>query len=300
MIVYWITLPIAAMALAVFLWTILRHWKEIQLLNPDSIKEERVRQKRDEIIRKRFERVKSGAVSPLRTMAQRGILSGKKAFHGAYIKLIRLDRFYKQAKAPFASMAPSVKEKVRLLLDEARSLARDLKWADAERRYLEALSMDERNLDAYKGLAQIYLKQRLYPQARETFEFLIKSKQADASCYAGMGEVLEAEGNTAKAEQMYLKAIELQPRLAHWSAQLAQFYLDQDEPDKAWPFVQRAAELEKKSVKYLELSLDTAVRMGSRDEARRLYDRFRLLSEDRPKLQAMKDRIEGMMVKQTL
>jgi tetratricopeptide (TPR) repeat protein len=291
---YGILLIIAAIALAICLLTIVRHWKEIQLLNPDSIKEERMRQKRDEIIRNRFERVKSGAVSPLRTVVQHGLLAGKKAFHGAYIKLIRLDRFYKQAKAPFAAMAPSGKEKVRLLLDEARSLARDLKWADAERRYLEALSMDERNLDAYKGLAQIYLKQKLYPQAHETFEFLIKTRQADASCYAGMGEVYEAEGDQMKAEQMYLKAVELQPRLAHWSAELARFYLEQDEPAKAWPFLQKALEREKKSAKYLEMSVETAIQLGRREDARRLYDAFRIASEDRPKLQAMKDRIEGM------
>lgn len=294
MIIYWITLVIAILALGVFAWTLLRHWKEIRLLNPDSIKEERVRQKREEIIQRRFERVKSGAVHPIRTVAQHALLAGKKTFHGAYIKLIRLDRFYKQAKAPFAAMVPSAKEKIRTILDEARSLARDLKWADAERRYLEVLTMDDRNLDAYKGLAQIYLKQKFYPQARETFEFLMKTKQADASCYAGMGEIYEAEGNLVKAEEMYLKAVEAQPRLAHRSAQLAEFYLDQGAFAKAWPLLQRASELEPKSVKYLEISLDTAIRMGNRDEARRLYDRFRLLSEDRPKLQALKERIEGI------
>jgi tetratricopeptide (TPR) repeat protein len=292
--IFWISLVMAVIALGVIVTELFRHWKEIRLLDPDSIKEERLRQKRDEIIRHRFDRVRSGATAPLKAVFQKGIIAGKKAFHGAYIKLIRLDRFYKQAKAPFASFAPSAKEKIRTLLDEARSLARDLKWADAERRYLEVLGMDDRNLDAYKGLASIYLKQRLYPQARETFEFLIKTKQADASCYAGMGEIYDAEGETGRAEEMYQKALELQPRLAHRHAELAAFYLDHDEPAKAVMLATKAVELEPKSAKYLELSLEAAIRVGNHSDARRIYDAFRLVSEDRQKLQALKERIEAI------
>jgi tetratricopeptide (TPR) repeat protein len=227
-------------------------------------------------------------------MWQRVSIAGKKSFHNSYLKLIRLDRFYKQAKAPFASIAPSMKDKVRTLLDEARSLGREQKWADAERRYLEVLGMDDRNLDAYKGLAAIYLKQKLYPQARETFEFLIKTKKADASCYAGMAEIYEAENDLPEAEEMRLKALELQPRLAQRYVELAEFYLDHNGPDKAWPHLKKAVELEPKSGKYLELTLDTAIQLGSREEARRLYDKFRLVSEDRPKLQVYKEKIDEL------
>lgn len=292
--IYWITIPIVLLSLTALILTVARHWKEIRLLDPDSIKEERQRQKREQIIEQRFNRLKSDKLAPFKTIAQRGIVNGKKAFHGAYIKLIKLDRFYKQAKSPFANIAPSTKDRIRSLLDEARSLARDLKWADAERRFLEILTLDERNLDAYKGLANIYLKQKLYPQATETFEFLTKIKKADASCYEGLGEIAEAQKDLVKAEQMYLKALELQPRLAHRHAVLAEFYLEKDEAGKAWPLAKRASDLEPKSAKYLELSIEALIEMGNREEARRRYDKLRLLSEDRPKLQSIKERIEDL------
>lgn len=291
---YWIALPIAGISFAVLATTIALHWKEIRLLDPDSIKEERVRQKREQLIQRRFDRVKSDKLAPIKALSHKGIVKGKEMFHAAYIRLVRLDRFYKQAKAPFALLAPSAKDRIRTLLDEARSLARDLKWADAERRFLEALALDERNLDAYKGLATIYLKQKLYPQAAETFEFLLRTKQADAGCYEGMGEIAEAQGDMAKAEGMYLKALELQPRLAHRHAVLADFYLKHGDAGKAWPPAKRATDLEPKSGKYLELSIEASIRMGQREEARRRYDKLRLLSEDRPKLQALKERIDRL------
>jgi Tfp pilus assembly protein PilF len=291
---YWFTVPIIAISFVVLAITVGRHWKEIRLLNPDSIKEELVRKKRDELITRRFERVKASALFPVKALFHQAVILCKKTFHGAYIKLVQLDRFYKQPKASLPGVITTNADRVKMLMDGARSLTRDSKWADAERRYLEVLSIDKRNVNAYRGLAVIYLKQKLYPQAKETFEFLVNTKKADDSCYAGLAEIADHEGDTASAEQWYRKAVEYHPRLAHRHAELAMFYLDRQEPAKAWPFISRAAELEPKSPKYLVLSIETAIRTGNREEARRRYDAMRLISEDRQKLQTLKERIDEM------
>ena len=291
--IYIISLTIAASALIFMGVILLRHWKEIRLLNPDTIKEERERQKLDELLLQRFQRMGKDRFVPVKTIVQRGLLAGKKAYHAAYLRLVQLEKYYKQAKAPFATMiAPSTKDRIKLLLDDARSLARDLKWADAERRYLEVLGIDQRNLDAYKGLGTIYLKQKLYPQATETFEFLVKTKKADDASYAALGEIAESEGNWVKAEEMRKKAVELRPRLPNRHAELADLYISTKEYAKAWAHAKRSSELDPKSAKYLELSLEAAILLGDRNEAKRRYDKLRLLSEDRPKLQALKEKID--------
>jgi tetratricopeptide (TPR) repeat protein len=291
---FWIALPIAVASLVVIAVLFGRHWKELRLLDPTSIKEERMRQVRDKIINQRFGRIKSSTLAPVSSMAKRGALAGKTAFHAAYLKLIQLDRFYKQAKTPLVSIAPSMQDRIRSILDEARSLARDLKWADAERRYLEVLTFDNRNADAYKGLGSLYLKQRLYPQAKETFEFLVKAHMADDACYAGLADVADAEGDFAAEEQMRHKALELQPRRADRHAELADFYLARSQPGKAWPLAKRASDLEPKSVKYLLTAIDAAILTGNRLEARKRYDKLRLSSVDQQKLQSLKERIDAM------
>jgi len=289
-----LSLLIAGIAAVIVVAILLRHWKEIRLLNPQSITEERERQKREELLMQRFTRLTSNKFGPIKMVVQRAVLEAKKAYHEVYLRLVRLEKFYKQARTPFAMMAPSVKDRMKVLLDDARSLVRDLKWADAERRYLEVLQIDARNADAYRGLGTIYLKQKLYPQAQETFEYLVKAKKADDICYAALAEIAEADGNPAKAEEMRRKAIEIRPRLANRHAEMAEFYLAQKQAAKAWPFAKRSTELEPKSVKYLELSLEVAIVLGDRIEAKRRYDKLRLLSEDHPKLQSLKERIEGM------
>jgi len=176
MLIYWITFTIAGIALLVILVVIARHWGEIRLLNPASIQEERERQKRDDLMLQRFERMKSEKFGPIGALFHRALFLGKTWYHSVYIRLVKLEKFYTQAKTPFAFISPSVKDRIKLLLDDARSLARDKKFADAERRYLEALAIDKRSWDAYKGLGSIYLKQKMYAPARETFEFLLQGK----------------------------------------------------------------------------------------------------------------------------
>ncbi len=292
---YFILLPITTISLSILGIIAWRHWKELRLLDPDSIQQERERQKREELLLQRFTRLKTEKLGPLKTLVQRGIMEIKRAYHAVYLKLVKFEKFYKQAKAPFAMLAPSVRERIKLLLDDARSLMRDLKWADAERRFLEVLNIDKHNTAAYKGLGVIYLKQKLYPQARETFSFLIKTRKADETCYAALAEIALSEENVVEVENMRRKAIESSPRLAHRHAELAEFYLSQNQPSRAWPFAKRASELEAKSAKYLELSLETAILVGDRNEAKRRYDKLRLLSDDHPKLQALKDKIERSM-----
>lgn len=292
MLFYLITLTIAGISAFVCAMIMKRHWKEIRLLDPDSIKEEQIRQKREAIIKQRFDRVRSAKIAPMKAVIQQGLFLGKKTFHASYLKLIQIDRFYKQAKAPFALMTPSTKDRIRTLLDEARSLARDLKWAEAERRFLEVLTIDDRNLEAYKGLATIYVKQKLYAQAKETYAFLLKIKKADATCYEGLGQIAEVEHDLIKAEEMFRKALSLQPKSSHYYAVLAEFFLSKHDSATALSFAKQAVELEQKSPKYLETLLEIVISLGQREDARRYYDKLRLLSDDQVKMHSFKERIE--------
>lgn len=290
--ILWIFIFLAVACLAVVVFIVLKHWSEIRLINPDSIREEMERQKRDALVMQRFSRVKSGKIAPFKYLYQKGIYQTKKAYHQAYLRLINLDKLYQQAKKPLSKVAPSEQERVKRLLDEARSLARDLKWAEAEKRYLEILLLNNRNVDAYKGIGLLYLKQKMNPQAKETFEYLVKIKQADDASFAALAEIAEAEGETGKAEEMRLKAVELRPRLACRYAELARHYVDREDFSKAWPAAKRASDLEPKSAKYTELALECALVLGDAPEARRRYDKLRLLSEDYPKLQQFRERID--------
>lgn len=288
----WILFILALVSAAIAGFLVLRHWSEIRLINPMSIKEESERQKRDDLVAQRFSRVQTDKLAPVKYLYQQSVFQAKKAFHAAYIRLVRLDRLYQQATRPFAKVAPSEQERIKTLLDEARSLARDLKWGESEKRYLEVLLLDNRNKDAYQGIGILYLKQKMYPQAKETFEYLAKTRQADDACFAALAEIAETEGEMGKAEEMHLKAVELRPRLAHRHFELARHYVERGEVAKAWPSAKRASDLEPKSAKYCELALECSMALGDWQETKRRYDKLRLLSEDYQRLQQFRERID--------
>lgn len=289
-----IAFGIAVLALGVMGWIVIGHWSDIRLLDPMSIKEERQKQERSKAMNRRFENASADQLASLQRLGRTMFKKAQTSYRKAYQRLNAMDRVYRKVKTPFSAIAPSNREKTAAFLSEARSLMRDLKWGDAERRFLEVLSIDRRNLDAYKGLGQIYLKQKLYPQARETFEFLVKTKKADDATYAGLADIAEAEGDPTATEAMRLKAVEASPRLAFRHAELAEFYLEQGRGTEAWEPARRASELEPGSAKYLELSLEVAILLGDRNEAKARWNRLRMLSDDPSRFQALKDKVDAL------
>ncbi len=294
MIIAAIAFPIGAISLGIAGYVFFRHWKDIRLLDPMTIKEERERRKREEMIARRFERVRADQALPFKKMGRQVYLALQGGYRSLYRRLQRLEQVYSSSKNPLANIAPTARERVKSLLGEARSFMRDLKWADAERRLLEVLALDQRNAEAYKLLGQLYVKQKLYPQAKETFEFLLKLKKADDATYAGLAVIAEADGDVSRAEQMRQKAVEASPRQAFRHAELAQFYVDRGQPALAWASAKRAAELEPSSAKYLELSLEVAILLGDRTEARKRYDRLRLVAQDRSRFQVWREKVEKL------
>lgn len=289
-----VSFVIAALALAFAISILVRHWKEIRLLDPDSIREERLKREREKVIQRRFERVHADRIAAVNRFGRHVGKRATEAYRRTYRKLQSFDTVYKSVSAPLSAMAPSQRERIKTLLTEARAFIRDLKWADAERRCVEILSMDARQIEAYRLLGQIYLKQKLYPQAIETFEYLVKTRKADDATYAGLADLAEAAGDRMRAEVMRLKAVDASPRQAHRHAEAADFFLKTKEVERAWPFAKRAAELEPQSAKYLELSLDAAILLGDRKEAEARYRRLRLLSDDPNRFQAWKEKIDGL------
>lgn len=294
MILAFIAFGIAVLALGVMGWIVMGHWADIRLLDPMSIKEERQKQERSKVMNRRFERASADQLASVQRLGRTLFKKTQSSYRRAYQRLVAMDRVYRKVKSPFSAMAPSNREKIVAFLSEARSLMRDLKWADAERRFLEVLSIDRRNLDAYKGLGQIYLKQKLYPQARETYEFLVKTKKADDGTYAGLAEIAEAEGDLSTAESMRLKAVEASPRQAYRHAELAEFFIEHNRPSQAWEPARRASDLEPGSAKYLELSLEVAILLGDRNEAKARWNRLRMLSDDHSRFQALKDKVDAL------
>lgn len=288
----WILLTLAVIAAIIIAVVLFKHWKEIRLLDPDSIRAEQERKVRDRIVQQRFDRRLRHVMAPIqRTMKGLGD---------------RLTRSVRQAEDRLAEAtgmarssghADDMPNNIRDLLEEAAVCAKQFRWAEAERAYLGVLQHDNRNLPAYRGLGALYLTQKQYPQARETFLFLERIHGCDDACYAGLAQAAEAEGNLTEAELRRKRAVEVAPKNAVRHAELASFYLAHGSPEYASTAAKKAADLAPDDSRALEVCIEAAILLADRPEAERRYERLRMVSDDRGRLQTLRDRIDAVKEK---
>ncbi|MDD5341470.1 MAG: tetratricopeptide repeat protein [Patescibacteria group bacterium] len=97
------------------------------------------------------------------------------------------------------------------VIAEAEKLAKEENYDLAEKKYIEAIGLDPKNISAYRGLGNIYLDQKHYEEAKQTFEHVLKLNEQDALAYASLGEIAEASGNHEEAQAKLIKALASAP-----------------------------------------------------------------------------------------
>lgn len=288
---FWFSIILALVAagtIAVVLWN---RWKEIRLLDPDTIRMEQERKARDRIVRDRFERLMKRWGTPLRRSGKRLTYNISKSFQ-------RMERRLRRTAGmtddyiPSGTLKGDRSTKIQRMLGEANRLSGEGNAQKAERVYLEILKLDARHFDAYRGLGSLYLGARQYKQAKETFNFLVRIKGANDEVFAGLGAIAELEGDLGRAEDMRKRALSMNVRSPERHAEIANFYMKHGSPEDAWRHARSAYELNPESASALELSVESAILVRDQEEAEKRYEELRLMRYDRSKLQRLKEKLD--------
>jgi tetratricopeptide (TPR) repeat protein len=97
-------------------------------------------------------------------------------------------------------------------LQEAQELAIEENFEDAEKRFIDVISHDEKNSDAYFGLAELYAENKKYTEAIETFKYLHKLLPESAKVLIELAEVYEQTGKSDQSLDAIKQAQLLEPR----------------------------------------------------------------------------------------
>lgn len=158
-----------------------------------------------------------------------------KYYQTARNKIKKTEEEYKQKHLFLIKKQPLIaQQKIQDLLSEGEKLIKEDDLAGAEKKFIEIISLDPNNLEAYHNLGQLYLKQKNFFNAKETFEHVLKLiiksqhwwegfKRKEkivsspkinsqiSSVYLDLGEVCSAMEDNEKALQNYKKAVEIEP-----------------------------------------------------------------------------------------
>lgn len=131
----------------------------------------------------------------------------------------------------------------------------------AEQCFLDVITLDPRNLDAYEGLSQIYLERKNMHEACEIADFLVKLNPA--------------------AKGRYFFA-------------LAQAFLQTGDRAEAWKYALQSIDTEPTNPKYLDFIIELAILDGNVREGSEYTERLRAVNPENAKLVDFKERLQAL------
>lgn len=226
----------------------------------------------------------------------------KRSFDKTMDKLLEIESMTSKAAGPKPSQKESKKEKSTVkatktetkifdLLEEARRLARGVNWKQAEGKYIEIIKIDQKNVDAYRGLAQLYLDNNKNAEARQILEFLLKLGAEDADTYINFANLSWEEDNLEEAKIHYLKALSLDGSKVVARVNLGLVFNELGDKESAMQQFRAVFELEPKNPRYLDLLLESSIQIGDKDLARKALQNLREVNPENQKIDDFKKRI---------
>jgi Flp pilus assembly protein TadD len=118
---------------------------------------------------------------------------------------------------------------------------------DESLKYLnQALALDPKHAASYNLLGVLQFRKKNYGEAQGAFQKYLEFKPDDSEAHANLGYVLEAQGQTDKAEEEYKKAVAIDGN-GNGCFGLAKLYLEQKKLPEALEYAQKAAAKNSKS-----------------------------------------------------
>lgn len=285
--------------LAAILIIIVRKFPQAALLNVENLPEVKVEKKKREVLRRRAV-IGAERTRELWRKRWRPILEKLKKLQrrfrlyvGKVEARLRAERQGRREKPKPLSAA--AKTNARSLVQEADSLRQADDREGAEKKYLAAIRLYPKNVDAYRGLAAVYLGEGQTEQARETYKFILQLNPRDGETMVKLAELYEEEGDAKAAIEYYQKAVLLDDHYAHRFAKLAQLLQKLGEHKTALEAARQAVELEPGNPKYLDSWAELCILSHHQAEAEEAYQKLRLVNPENQKLAVFRERIDGMV-----
>lgn len=208
-----IFLSIIIAAFGVILFIVLRKFPYLAAIDTSTIPKEKQAKVKEQILLDRMQR-------KTKTWWEKNITSRTHPFsqrlnvwmQKAYSRLQEMEKQYKKTlKEQVKESGEDIEVRIEQLLREARDFVKEEKYADAEKRYIEIISLDVKNSDAYMGLGDLYFRNKDYAQARETLEHLVKIAPETPGASLELARAYKALENLEKALENAKKAAESEP-----------------------------------------------------------------------------------------
>lgn len=290
-----IVFGIIALCLLVIIFIIVRKFPQLSNIDVETIPEEKQGAVRDRLVRERFRR---NFLEPLKSLSKKtgpAFSAASRGFSKTYSKVLEMERNYRKKLEPKTPKEKKeIDKKTENLVSQGEELLGKNNFAEAERKFIDAIALDPKDAEAYHGLGELYWEQGKMTEARETFEFLLKLNAENYEVYSHLGNIALAQGDLERARDYQLKSIELDSAAAVHYLDLARVYKESGKMDEAYESLQKAAGLEPNNPRNLDALLDLSIMMGKKKEAKEALIKLKEVNSENQKIEEFEEKIVKM------
>jgi Tfp pilus assembly protein PilF len=279
---------------------LVRKFPQLALLDIEDVPEIKSEKKKTEFLKKKVERkandTKKERLARLKPFVQQ--LKNIQLIFRKYVGRVEktvVKETQKKIEAEQPKKKIQRKTKVGMLLSKANHFLDEEQFESAEKKYLEIIRLDAKNIDAYRGLAEVYELQGNIEEAKETLDYVLHLDSSDDKTMVRLAEIYTGKGAVDKAVKYYEKAILIDDGNAKRFAKLGQLLMKIDQYESAYKAFGSALELEPQNPKYLDIFLEIIIMLGMRQKSKKIYEQLRLVNPGNKKLEIFKEKIDALI-----
>jgi tetratricopeptide (TPR) repeat protein len=187
-----------------------------------------------------------------------------------------------------------VDRQVERLVDDAENLSKQDELEVAEKKLIEAISLDSKNIDAFRALAHLYFDKKEYEEAKQTFEHVLKLNENDEDAYEGLAVIASQEGDYPNAKEDYQALARINNQKSETYYNLALVCEAMKEFHEALANIKKALAIEENNPRYLDLWLKTSIIIKDKVEAFDAYAKLKEVNPENQKLEELRAQIEEL------
>lgn len=253
-----IPLILILISLSIIIIIISRKFSVLANVDVENIPKEKEAKFKERIISGRLKRNITMKFSKAFRFIKPALISIANFFKWLYGKLLEIKDSYKSEEAP---KEEKQEDKIDNLAEEANSLIKEEKLDEAEKKLIQVINLDNKNIEAFIILGRLYFRRKNYEEAKQTLEHVLKLEQGDgAEVYFDLALVGKETENFEEAVLNLRKALEIEPN----------------------------------NPRYLDTMLDIGIINKDKDLAAEAYKKLKSANPDNQKLEELKKQIDEL------
>lgn len=287
------------LSLAVIIYLVAKHYHQLVVMDVESLPEVKVAKKKDEyLLRKAEQEAKklnkkmTNAFFPLFRKLKK-IQSWFRNYVADVERKASLSNIKKQ-RSKGGLVSPEEEQKVRALVNEANHALESGDIESAEKKYIAAIKINDKNKQAYEGLADVYYRRNHLEEAKQTYRFLLYLEPNNEHALLRLAEMAEKDGKIDMAVNYYQQAVLINDSISSRFAKLYDLLMQLSQYDTAIEAIKQALILEPQNPKYLDNLVEVSIMVGDKKLAEDAMYELRMVNPENQKLSVLKDKIEHM------